>query len=98
MTASQFRVSAKAKRDLLGIGRHTEMKWGRRQRNTYLRQLDQAFQSLAENPEIGNGCDHILEGYRKLQQGSHVIYYKAGEVIEIIRVLHYRMDPDSRLP
>ena len=31
-------------------------------------------------------------------QGSHVIYYRATDMVEIIRILHERMDPDSQLP
>ena len=92
-----FRLSGKARQDLLEIGRHTTRKWGRAQRNHYLQQLDEAFMLLAKNPAIGTGCEDVLQGYRKFQQGSHVIYYRITECIEIIRVLHGQMDPEHRV-
>lgn len=98
MHKPRFRGSGKARDDLIGIGRFTQRQWGRAKRNHYLLQLNQAFELIGENPLIGADCNDILYGYRKLSQGSHVIYYRETEPVEIIRVLHQRMDPDSRLP
>ena len=97
MTNHRCRVTRKAWQDLLEIGRHTEQAWGRIQRNHYLGQLDEAFGLIGENPQIGHKCDEILQGYRKFPQGSHVIYYRVTDTVEIIRILHKRMDPDARL-
>lgn len=88
----KLKLRAKAKTDLLQIGQYTEQRWGRSQRNHYLRQLDEAFRLIMENPQIGKDRSHVLPGYRSYQQGSHVIFYKQKESIEIIRVLHKRMD------
>ena len=88
----RFKVTAKARYDLLKIGQYTELKWGKNQRNHYLKQLDEAFKLIAVNPRIGKDRSHVLTGYRSFQQGSHVIYYKKSNVIEIIRVLHKQMD------
>ena len=87
-----FKVTAKARYDLLQIGQYTELKWGKSQRNHYLKQLDDAFNLIAVNPKIGKDRSHVLTGYRSFQQGSHVVYYKESNVIEIIRVLHEQMD------
>lgn len=89
-----FKLSKKAKDDLLGIARHTEQTWGRKQRRLYLKKLDSMFYSLAENPELGSPCDDIRNGYFKKREGSHLIFYRRGtnSNIEIIRVLHKRMD------
>ena len=94
-----FRVTRKAQADLIAIGRHTKNKWGISQRNHYLKQLDDCFFQLAENPELGSICDFVLKGYRKFPQGSHLIFYKhvSDNSIEIIRVLHKSMDVESRL-
>lgn len=93
-----FKVSRKAQADLIAIGRYTENKWGTSQRNHYLKQLDDCFYQLAENPELGSACDFILEGYRKFPQGSHLIFYKpvSDYIVEIIRVLHKSVDVDSK--
>jgi len=89
---NKFKVTAKARYDLLKIGQYTEVKWGRNQRNHYLKQLDEAFNLIAGNPKIGTDRSHVIAGYRGFQQGSHVIYYKASNVIEIVRILHKQMD------
>ncbi|MFC1777286.1 type II toxin-antitoxin system RelE/ParE family toxin [Pseudomonadota bacterium] len=39
----------------------------------------------------------MLTGYRSFQQGSHVVYYKESNVIEIIRVLHEQMDVGTHI-
>jgi toxin ParE1/3/4 len=88
----KFKVSVKARYDLLQIGQYTELKWGKSQRNHYLRQIDEAFNLIGLNPKIGKDRSHVLPGYRSFQQGSHVIYYRESKVTEIIRVLHKRMD------
>ena len=48
-----FVLTRKAREDLLSIGRYTEDKWGKNQRNRYLTMLDRAFLTLAENPSLG---------------------------------------------
>ena len=94
-----FALTRKAKEDLRAIAVFTEQAWGREQRNGYLKQLDDAFHLLADNPHAGRACDHIATGYRKLPHGSHVIFYKPGTAyrVEIIRILHKSMDVDVQL-
>jgi len=89
-----FQLTNKAKSDLKQISIFTERRWGRDQRNHYLKQFDDAFHLLADAPSAGMECRYIKKGYRKFPQGSHVIFYKAGSEckIEIIRILHKHMD------
>ncbi len=93
-----YRLSNKAELDLILIGRYTLKRWGVRQRNFYIKQLDACFSSIAENPLTGTACYFIAAGYRKLPQGRHVIFYKQSEsgIVEIIRVLHRSMDIESK--
>ena len=94
-----FKIKATARNDLKGIAKYTEKTWSREQRNNYLAELDQAFHRLAENTELGKACDHIRPGYRVFPVGSHLIFYKLGteETVDIIRVLHKRMNVSYRL-
>jgi len=96
---AHFKIKVTAKADLKEIAKFTGQTWGREQRNKYLTEFDQAFQQLAENNELGKACDHIHTGYRAFPVGSHIIFYKIGDgqLVEIIRVLHKRMDVSSRL-
>lgn len=88
-----FRLTAKALKDLLSIGRYTERKWGREQRNKYLSLLDIGFHTISEQPGIGTVCDYIKTGYRKYHLGRHLIFYRIDKNhIDIIRILHDSMD------
>ncbi len=93
-----FDLTRKAKADLRAIAIFTEERWGIKQRNTYIKQLDEAFHTLATSPLLGKGCDDIMPGYRKYPQGSHIIFYKDGtaSVIEVVRILHKSMDVETQ--
>lgn len=93
-----FRLTRTAYSDLFAIGKYTENEWGRRQRNTYLKQIDSCFKQLARNPKLETSCDFIKPGYRKFPLASHVIFYKQDSegVVEIVRVLHKHMDVISK--
>ena len=94
-----YLLTTAARKDLIEIGRFTTEKWGKRQRNKYLKQLDDAFELLARQPEIGRDADDIKPGYKKFSQGSHIIFYRAGteSKIVVIRILHNNMDVDQHL-
>lgn len=89
-----FNLTVAAKTDLRDIALFTERRWGKEQRNIYLKQFDDLFWLLAENPDIGKTCNEIRNGYRKFPQGSHVIFYQqlGSHQIKIIRILHKSMD------
>ncbi|WP_419662583.1 type II toxin-antitoxin system RelE/ParE family toxin [Desulfosarcina variabilis] len=91
-----FRLTAKAVDDMKSIGRFTERKWGREQRNRYLAMLDSSFNTIAYQPEIGTACGYIKKGYRKYHVGRHLIFYRQeNQDIEIIRILHDSMDIET---
>ena len=94
-----FQLSKEAKNDLRSIAVFTENRWGRPQRNLYIKQLDEAFLMLAQNPNLGSSCDTIRETYKKFPQGSHIIFYKRNtkSTILVVRILHKSMDYDSQL-
>ena len=95
----KFDLTRSAQADLKSIARYTQERWGVRQRNTYLKEVDQVFRTLAKNPLMGRSCDDIREGYRKFPHGSHVIFYKQlgeGELL-IVRILHGTMDVESNI-
>jgi len=94
----KFRLSARADSDLRNIATYTLQEWGESQRNAYIGELFDAFVRLSRTPQIATNIDDIREGYRKFPQGSHVIYFRESSThsIEIIRVLHRRMDVDAQ--
>ncbi|PWK48570.1 type II toxin-antitoxin system RelE/ParE family toxin [Pleionea mediterranea] len=96
---TSFTLTQRAKNDLKSIAKFTEARWGRTQRNIYIRQFDEAFHMLADAPFMGKNCDFIKAGYHKSPQGSHIIFYKVvpNKSLEIIRILHKNMDVTSKL-
>jgi toxin ParE1/3/4 len=95
-----FFLTQKALGDLKAIARYTELEWGRQQRNKYLHDMDACFRSLAENPDQGQPCNTIRQGYRKHRLHKHVVFYRLlpkSLDIEIVRILHERMDFEARL-
>lgn len=95
---NSFSLTLHAKNDLKAIAHFTEKRWGKVQRNIYIKQFDDLFYMLADSPPIGKTCDFIRNGYHKFPQGSHIIFYKSTslESIEIIRILHKNMDISSK--
>jgi len=95
----RFRLSVAADADLRKIAEYTLQYWGRPQRDAYITELFGAFSRLAKTPQIATTADNVREGYRKFPQGSHVIFFRNSDShsIEIIRVLHKRMDADAQL-
>jgi len=94
-----FTLTNMAKSDLKEIAKFTQNRWGSEQRNLYLQMLDVSFQQLAATPLKGKDCSDIRIGYRKLNTGSHVIFYRQAlsDAIEIVRILHGDMDIETRL-
>ena len=61
--------------------------------------MDKAFYDIAKMPEKGRNCDYIRLGYRKYGVGKHLIFYRQvdNNSIEIVRILHKRMDARKQL-
>jgi toxin ParE1/3/4 len=89
----KFRVTPRAREDLINIGRYTEQQWGKSQRNTYLKKIEQRFTWLASNPNIGKPRPEISEDFMSYPEGLHVVFYLINkENIDIIGVPHKQMD------
>jgi toxin ParE1/3/4 len=95
----RFALTRAAVADLKAIGRYTHQTWGLAQRNRYLALLDDSFHRLADNAQLGWDCSDLRAGYRKYHIGKHVVFYRQIEdrQIEIVRVLHDRMDMQTRI-
>jgi toxin ParE1/3/4 len=96
---STFTLTNKAKADLKSVATYMQRKWGKSQRGIYLKQFDDAFHLLADTPEVETKCDFIKLGYRKFPNISHIIFYRIRDKtqIEIIRILHKRMDAEINM-
>ena len=93
-----YRLSPRGKQDLAEIWAYTVARWGAEQAEDYIRQIQATLETIADKPLISRACDEIRPGYRKFSVGSHVMFMRlADEGLEVVRILHARMDFDSRL-
>lgn len=95
---AKFHLTRKAVGDLSEIWDYTLETWSEHQAGIYYRQLIETCQELATHHEMARYYDDItpqLRGYRSM---THVIFYRtiATNEIEIIRILHRRMDLKSK--
>ena len=90
---TRIALTPRAQRDLDEIWNYTEAKWGAAQAGVYTGQLWQAIETVAAYPAAGRACDDIRATYRKYAVGSHVVFYRTGDGgVDIVRILHRRMD------
>ena len=94
-----FHLTTKAKEDLKNIARYTQENWGKKQRNIYLKQIDDIFHLLSQGKQKGKIYDHIKKGYFKYNVGKHIIFYRqfTKSEIQIVRILHQRMDAPNHI-
>ena len=95
-----YKVSQEANRDIENIWPYTYENWSLEQADRYFNLIMDEIEYLAENPESGKDYSDVRKGYFRSRIKSHFIFYKINrmnEEIEIIRVLHQRMDIESRL-
>jgi toxin ParE1/3/4 len=90
-----FKISREANRDLEQIWLYTYENWSLKQADRYINLIIDEIEHLAINPASGKDCGHIRKGYFNARVQSHLIFYKLdlkANQIEIIRILHQRMD------
>jgi len=96
----KYKLSKEAAKDLENIWLYTFEHWSREQADRYYDLLLDEVEYVANNPHAGKDYGHVREGYSRTRVKSHYIFYRknSGEdVIEIIRILHQRMDVNARL-
>ena len=95
----RFVLKPRAQADLDEIWNYTADRWGLDQAETYTRQLWKHIQAVADNPSLGHECEEVRAGYRKYPSGSHVLFYRLTDGgIEVVRILHERMDYERHIP
>lgn len=95
---SGYRLSPAAQRDLSSIWDFTQERWDADQAETYVTEIRAAIERIADDPGRGRSCDEIREGYRRYNIGSHLLFYvESANGVDVIRILHQRMDPTRYL-
>jgi toxin ParE1/3/4 len=92
---SKVILSPRAKLDLSDIWDYTLGQWGAEQAEKYVRGLWASMARAASDSTLSVEIDDVRKGYRKFRYGSHVIFYKmTGHGIDVVRILHQKMDFD----
>lgn len=93
---NRYVLSPAARADLEEIWDYTCWRWDDDQAEEYVREIQRAIERVVDNPMIGRACDELRPRYRKHAVGSHTLYYRivSGDVINVVRILHQRMDVD----
>jgi len=104
----RVRLGAAAELDFANILKWTAENFGPRQSRIYRDTLVQAIRELVEGPDIATSKarDEIMPGLRTLhvarrgRRGSHFLMYRIANrrTIEIVRILHDRMDLQRHIP
>jgi toxin ParE1/3/4 len=92
-----LRLTPLAEADLEDIWRYTFEHWSLEQANQYHRDLVATMQALARGDKSGRVCS-VRDGYLQYAAGSHIVFYReTARTLDVIRVLHQRMDIDRHL-
>ena len=85
--------------DLNSIWNYTFEKWSENQADNYYTTIKIACYAIGENPNIGKEYYGIRKNLLGLKSGKHIILYQviSNNSIEIIRILHERMDLRKRI-
>ena len=78
---------------------YTFDEWSEKQADKYYASIEFACLQIGENPELGKEYEEIKSNLLGLRIGKHIILYQVvnEQEIEIIRILHERMDLIKRL-
>lgn len=94
----RYRLTPAAQQDLSEIWDFTQERWGSRQAETYVAEIRAGIERVAGDPSRGRSCDEIRDGYRRYAIGSHLVFYiEKVDTVDVIRLLHKRMDPSRHL-
>lgn len=97
---SNYRITKKALKDISEIWNYTRENWSENKADAYYNNLIYAFSEIAINPTLGKDYNNILPGLLGHRLNKHIIFYRITDPssIEILRILHERMDLKKRIP
>ncbi|MBK8549581.1 MAG: type II toxin-antitoxin system RelE/ParE family toxin [Ignavibacteria bacterium] len=96
---SIYIINKKALEDIDNIWIYTAENWSIKQADRYYNLIFDEIEYIADNFEMSRDCGRIRKGYRYSKVKSHLIFFKKSNdnEIEVVRILHERMDIENRL-
>ncbi len=96
----KYKISLEASQDIENIWLYTIERWSIEKADRYFNLIMDEIEYLAKDPKSGKDYNKVRKGYFRSRIKSHFIFYKINkqdEEVEIIRILHQRMDIEIRL-
>ena len=96
---AKYFLSNRAIEDISKIWNYTYEFWSENQANKYFSLIIETCQKIANNPTIGKNYSELSKEIFGFGIGKHILIYREHRTneIEIIRILHERMDLNSRM-
>ena len=96
---SEYVISEKAVEDINNIWIYTAENWSVAQADRYYNLIYDEIEYIVNNFDMARDFGKIRKSYKCSKVKSHLIFFKKNKIneIEVVRVLHERMDIESRL-
>ena len=92
-------ISKEAIKDINDIWMYTAEKWSVEQADRYYNLILDEIEYVVENFQMARDFSRVKKNYRYSKVKSYLIFFKKirTDLIEIVRVLHEKMDLENRL-
>ncbi len=96
---AKYFLTNKAVEDLSKIWDYTYEVWSENQAGKQYELLIKACQELSENPHVGKNYVDVAKEILGFRVSKHIIFYcvTRPDEIEVLRILHERMDLKNRI-
>jgi toxin ParE1/3/4 len=96
---AKYILTNKAVDDLTNIWEYTYNEWSEKQANRYYKFILESCQEVANHPGFGKNYDEVQKDILGFKSNHHIIFFRivSANEIEVIRILHERMDLKSKL-
>jgi toxin ParE1/3/4 len=96
---AKYVLTNKAVEDLSRIWDYTYEVWSENQADKYYELIIEAFKEIAESPALGKNYPALSKEIFGFKVGKHIVFYRTQKPkeVEIVRVLHERMDLKNRM-
>ncbi|PJJ07558.1 toxin ParE1/3/4 [Flavobacterium sp. 1] len=95
----KYIISEKALEDINNIWIYTAENWSVEQADRYYNLIIDEIEYIVDNLDMAHDFGKVRKSYRYSKVKSHLIFFKKDKTneIEVVRVLHERMDIENRL-
>ncbi|PTN05940.1 type II toxin-antitoxin system RelE/ParE family toxin [Mangrovibacterium marinum] len=99
MSRNKYRISQEAINDLNRIWVYTLNRWSKEQADRYYELIIGEIEFIADHFSTGKSVEYTRKNYRVTKIKSHLIFYRkvGNDIVEIVRILHQRMNIKKHL-